>query len=86
MTDMEQPPDFYATMSAFAAHVAEEAKKPGVKLHDKVKAFEALANYFAALRKGGGFANLPTEGNNGAKRTFSSLRNAVKGADDSMEQ
>lgn len=79
MSDMADDP-----MDNLASHLAAEAQKDGVKLHDKVKVFEALTAWEGVKRKHGEVAKGQQPGNNGPRRTFSQYRDGVRG-DEQME-
>ena len=44
-------PDFETELAKFGVHLAQEAQKDGVKLHEKTEAFKVLTPYYAQLKK-----------------------------------
>lgn len=77
MTDdmMIEGVDFDLEMETFASHIMKEAKKTGVKLEEKIKAFEAIQPYHAAREKYRG--KTPPGGMNG-KPNFKQFKSGVK--------
>ena len=74
-------PDFETELAKFGVHLAQEAQKEGVKLHEKTEAFKVLTPYYAQLKKD--YGKPPTEeGGDGASVTdFRDIRKRVRLAD-----
>lgn len=70
----KNPLDFDAEMEEFACHLLESARKTGVKLEDKIKAFEAVQPYHAAREKYKGVASGRSQKTRG---TFGDFRAAA---------
>ena len=78
MADIE---DFDSEMEALAVHIMKEAKKSGVKLEEKIKAFEAIQPYHAAREK---YKGKTSPGGSNGKPTFGKFKSNV--ASPSKEQ
>lgn len=72
MTDTS---DLLSTLDALAKALVEDAKKPEVKLTDKIDLFKILSQHYAIVAKVNGKAPPPSEGGT----TMSDLRNRIAG-------